>query len=77
MPLPRGGLKTSRDLVQQELRLENVLVCHNDLADADWEMVQPPKSAARLAFIRNLAASGASALRRNRAVSEAAPAGKI
>ncbi len=51
---------------QQELRLENVKVCRNDLTDADWDLAQPPKSGARLAFLRNLASTRTSGSRRNR-----------
>ena len=61
---------------QQELRLENVEVCRNDLTDADWELSQPPKSGARLAFLRNLASTGSSASRRNRMPSRDASAVK-
>ena len=53
---------------QQELRLADVKVCKNDLSGADWDVVQPPKSGARLAFIRNLASTGKSASGRNRTV---------
>jgi hypothetical protein len=55
-PVKRFGGK-SAELVQQELALENVRPCRNDLKDADWELAQPPQGGARLAFLRNLAGS--------------------
>ena len=69
--VPASG-RPARKVVQQELRLEHVKVCRNDLTDADWELAQPPKSGARLAFLRNLASTGASVSPRNRTVSREA-----
>ena len=60
--------KAPRNAEQQELRLADVKVCKNDLSGADWDVIQPPKSGARLAFIRNLASTGKSSSGRNRAV---------
>lgn len=72
--LPRMGRKTVRPArkqvlkapVQQELSLDNLKVCRNDLSDSDWELVEPPKSGARLAFLRQLARTGDPAPRGSR-----------
>lgn len=66
-----------RKAVQQELRLEDVKVCRNDLSDSDWELAQPPKSGARLAFLRTLAGTGAPAAKRNRPAAQAAEVERI
>ena len=42
----------------QQLTLENLRVCANDLKDADWELAQRPMTGARVAFLRNLAETG-------------------
>jgi hypothetical protein len=47
-PSSAGGL------VQQELALEHVKPCRNDLSDADWEMVPLRPSGARRSFFRKL-----------------------
>ena len=70
-PLERWGLKRARPTkrfssnlagtpVQQELALEKVKPCRNDLSDTDWELAAPPSRGARLAFLKNLAHSGTS-----------------
>jgi hypothetical protein len=48
--------------VQQELALDQVKPCRNDLSDADWELA-PPGGGARLAFLKNLATSQTSGSR--------------
>jgi hypothetical protein len=53
-----GGSGPALGPVQQELSLENLKPCRNDLSDADWELAEPPASGAKLAFLRQLASSG-------------------
>jgi hypothetical protein len=67
----------SRLPVQQELALENVRPCRNDLNDADWELARPPQGGARLAFLRNLATSQTSASRAARAAVRGLPAARV
>jgi hypothetical protein len=47
--------------VQQELALENVKPCCNDLSDADWEMVSPPVSERKPSLFRKWTGGGKSA----------------
>ena len=56
---PSGG-RPGR-LIQQELTLEQITPCRNDLRDADWELARPAAGVARLAFLRNLTGGGAAA----------------
>lgn len=70
---PSGG--SANQARQQELRLENVRVCRNDLMDADWDLA-PPKSGARLAFLRQLAGTGQAAAQRRRTVAREADAAR-
>lgn len=71
-----AGRKPAR-AVQQELLLQNVQVCRNDLSDADWDVVEPPKSGARLAFIRQLASTGTTTSKRNRMAPRAEATGRL
>jgi hypothetical protein len=49
--------------VQQELALDKVKPCRNDLSDADWELAPPPLGGAKRAFLKNLANSRTSGSR--------------
>lgn len=64
LPTRRGAGRASKGgAVQQELRLDNVKVCRNDLAEADWEIVKQAKSGVRMAFVKKLATGGRPATR--------------
>ncbi|MCX6904383.1 MAG: hypothetical protein NTW03_13070 [Verrucomicrobia bacterium] len=63
--------------VQQELALEKVKPCRNDLSDADWEVVPPPPSGVKLAFLKHLASGGAAGPREGRPSSRTAPSARI
>jgi hypothetical protein len=76
-PSAAAAIGTLPEPVQQELRLDNVRVCRNDLADADWEVVEPPKSGARLAFLRKLAGSKTAPGGRSQAGARAAATPRI
>ena len=67
----------SRSLVQQELELAKVKPCRNDLSDADWELGGERPAGARLAFLKNLAASAGSSGEKTRGVRPARPASRI
>ena len=54
----RAIRSNERPPVQQELALENLKPCRNDLSDADWELAKQPVSGAKLAFLKNLASGG-------------------
>ena len=70
-PAVRASARALPRPVQQELSLENLKVCRNDLSDSDWEVVDPPKSGARLAFLKQLASTGTPSARGHRMASGA------
>ncbi len=51
----RSAPQATGRAVQQELALENVKPCRNDLSDADWEMIAPPPARAGASLFRKLA----------------------
>jgi hypothetical protein len=75
--LPRRFAGQAQGPVQQELSLENLKPCRNDLSDADWELAQPPASGAKLAFLRQLANSGKAASKGGKDASRAVSAARI
>ncbi len=50
-----GASRVGGGAVQQELALEKVKPCRNDLSDAGWEVAPPLSGGARLTFLKNLA----------------------
>jgi len=66
-----------RGPVQQELDLEKVKPCRNDLSDADWEVIPPPPSGVKMAFLRHLASGGAAGPRQGRPASRTAPTARV
>jgi hypothetical protein len=83
----RAGLKRSSgaravpgalgEPVQQELALENLKPCRNDLSDADWELAEPPAGGPRLGFLKNLAGGMAAPAKGEPVASRPTPAARI